>query len=104
MTKINEQQHITRQGVVKKNPVNKDKLLKQFDKVRMSGETNMLDRNGVMRAAFDRNLYELVNHLEEIGKQGYAQFVMVDFSVWLEKKIMAEARKHIKSEIGRNLN
>jgi len=40
-------------------------VFEQIGKVRDSGETNMLDVNGVMRTAYDHDWYELVTWLSD---------------------------------------
>lgn len=42
-----------------------DVILSQIDAIRVTGLTNMLDYRVVQRIAFDRQMYELVNYIEE---------------------------------------
>lgn len=52
-----------------------EELLRQYRTVQMSGVTNILDRNAVQYYAFQVGMYELVNFIDEYGKQGYAELL-----------------------------
>lgn len=47
-------------------------ILAQIDEVRESGETNMHDHRGVMRAASDREMFALVVFIDEYPKTYHA--------------------------------
>ncbi len=52
-----------------------DRIIEQILDIRDSGVTNMLDTNGVQRAANDLGYYELVIFIEE-HKSDYARFIL----------------------------
>ena len=49
----------------KETPIITDKIFEQILEVRNTGETNMFDIRAVMRVAYDLELYELVNFLDD---------------------------------------
>lgn len=52
-------------------------IKEQIIAVRDTGETNMFSINGVMRVAYDRDLFELVNFLSERkNKNVYMNFIL----------------------------
>lgn len=51
------------------------KVVVQYEAVRRSGLTNMLDMNQVQRIAYDNNFYDLVNFIEE-DKKNYSGLLM----------------------------
>lgn len=52
-----------------------EKVKEQILQVRDTGRTNMFDTNAVQRIAFEMNLYELVNYLEDSRKE-YVNFII----------------------------
>lgn len=52
-----------------------EELLRQYRTVQMSGVVNMFDRNAVQYYAFQVGMYELVNLIDEYGRQGYAELL-----------------------------
>ena len=50
-----------------------DKIKSSILKVRETGKTNMFDINTVKKIAYEIELYELVNYLEE-NKEEYSNF------------------------------
>lgn len=57
--------------------MNKEKIKEQILEVRDTGRTNMFDIGQVQRIAFDRDLYELVDFLEDReNKKAYCHFIM----------------------------
>jgi hypothetical protein len=50
-------------------------IKEQILAVRDTGKSNMLDTNTVQRVAFDMELYELVNFIED-DRKAYARFIM----------------------------
>lgn len=51
------------------------KLCKQMEQVRLSGETNMWDRNSVQVIAHELELHELVVWIEQNNKEEYAHLL-----------------------------
>ena len=61
----------------KETPIITDKIFEQILEVRNTGETNMFDIRAVMRVAYDLELYELVNFLnDKKNKDIYFQFIL----------------------------
>lgn len=52
-----------------------EKIKTQILKVRDTGLTNMFDTNVVQKIAFEMELYELVNFLED-NKKAYVHFIL----------------------------
>lgn len=52
-----------------------EKIKTQILKVRDTGLTNMFDTNAVQKIAFEMELYELVNFLED-NKKAYVHFIL----------------------------
>lgn len=50
-------------------------IREQIMAVRATGKTNMLDTNAVQRIAYEMDLYELVNFIED-DRRAYARFIM----------------------------
>ena len=54
-----------------------ERVKEQILAVRDDGGSNMFDINGVMRIAYDLNLYELVNYLaDRDNRREYSRFIM----------------------------
>jgi hypothetical protein len=64
-----------------------DTIFEQLMEIRDSGETNMLDLNGVQRLAYERDFFELVNFIEDEPK-AYWNFIMTG-----EREEKNESRK-----------
>ena len=59
-----------------KPPIITDEIFKQILEVRNTGETNMFDIRGVMKVAYDLELYELVSFLDnKKNHKDYLQFI-----------------------------
>jgi len=52
-----------------------EKVKKQILAVRDTGLTNMFDINAVQKIAYDLDMYELVNYIED-DKDGYVHFII----------------------------
>lgn len=52
-----------------------EQIKAQILKVRDTGLTNMFDTNAVQKIAFEMELYELVNFLED-NKKAYVHFIL----------------------------
>ena len=52
-----------------------DTIFSQILKVRDTGLVNMFDYIGVQRIAFENEMYELVNYIEE-DKRAYINFIL----------------------------
>lgn len=52
-----------------------EQIKTQILKVRDTGLTNMFDTNAVQKIAFEMELYELVNFLED-NKKAYVHFIL----------------------------
>lgn len=52
-----------------------EKIKEQIMTIRDSGICNMFDVNFVQRLAFDGNMYELVNFIQD-DRKGYLHFIM----------------------------
>lgn len=50
-------------------------LITQIRDVRDSGKTNMFDKNGVQRVAFDMRLFELVEFIEDSNSEEYVELL-----------------------------
>lgn len=58
-------------------PIITDEIFKQILEVRNTGETNMFDIRGVMKVAYDLELYELVSFLDDKkNHKDYLQFIL----------------------------
>lgn len=58
-------------------PIITGKIFEQILKVRNTGETNMFDIRGVMKVAYDLELYELVSFLDDKkNHKDYLQFIL----------------------------
>ena len=76
-----------------------DEIFTQFEKVRQSGKTNMLDSGAVQYHAFhDWNGYELVTFIEN-GKYGD---ILKGYSEWAENnpEVIENIRKEIEEYTG----
>ncbi len=57
-------------------PIITDEIFKQILEVRNTGETNMFDIRGVMKVAYDLELYKLVSFLDDKkNHKDYLQFI-----------------------------
>lgn len=52
-----------------------DKILSQIICIRDTGLTNMFDYRMVQQIAYEKNMYELVNYIEE-DPQKYCEFIL----------------------------
>lgn len=52
------------------------KVPTQIEKIRKTGEVNMLNYNGVQRLAFEMDCHELVVWMEDVGEKGYGEYVL----------------------------
>ena len=58
-------------------------VLEQFDRVRLTGQTNMMDRIRVQYVAYTLDCSRLVDLIEDYGQNGYP-FLLQAFRLWKE--------------------
>ena len=66
----------------------KEKILSQLEKVRESGEVNMMDAQGVQRVAFENGYYALVRHMgSNPSRRGHEHYIemLEEFEEWMKE-------------------